>query len=126
MEFGQVHHIEYYVNDLEKSNEFWDWFMPILGHKKIAQWEGGVSWKHKLGTYLCFVQVERPFLSAGNTRPGNGLNHLAFMGGDIAQLDQLQSELESRDVKILKRKGEYLCFEDPNEFAIEVYANSNQ
>lgn len=32
MEFGQVHHVEYYVNDLEKSNQFWNWFLQKLGY----------------------------------------------------------------------------------------------
>ncbi|MBT3585952.1 MAG: hypothetical protein HN509_13685 [Halobacteriovoraceae bacterium] len=122
MEFGQVHHIEYYVNDLEKSNLFWDWFMQILSYKKVAEWQGGVSWEHKTGTYLCFVQVEKEFLKAKNSRQGNGLNHIAFSGGGIEQLDNLQSELETRKVKILKRDEKYLCFEDPNQFAVEVYA----
>ena len=40
--------------------------------------------------------------------------------------DQLQKQLESREVKVLKRKGEYLCFEDPNLFAVEVYANTEK
>jgi catechol 2,3-dioxygenase-like lactoylglutathione lyase family enzyme len=122
MEFGQVHHIEYYVNDLEKSNHFWDWFMSVHKYKKIAEWDGGVSYEHQSGTYLCFVQVEKDFLDSKNTRQGNGLNHLAFKGGNLEQLDELEKDLVMREIKILKRDGEYLCFEDPNEFAIEVYA----
>jgi catechol 2,3-dioxygenase-like lactoylglutathione lyase family enzyme len=122
MEFGQVHHIEYYVNDLERSNQFWNWFLAKLGYTKYSEWDGGISWKHKGGTYLVFCQVDRAHLNAQNTRQGNGLNHIAFMGGSIAELDRLQVELEEREIKILKRKGEYLCFEDPNEFAVEIYA----
>lgn len=124
MEFGQVHHIEYYVNDLNKSNLFWDWFMNILKYEKVSEWDGGVSWEHKSGTYICFVQVTKENLSIKNNRQGNGLNHIAFMGGSLEQLDQLQGMLEERGVKILKRDGDYLCFEDPNDFAIEVYAKN--
>lgn len=54
MEFGQIHHVEYYVNDLASSNEFWSWFSP-----------------HE------------------NNRQGNGLNHIAFMGGTTNQLNEL-------------------------------------
>lgn len=121
-EFGQVHHIEYYVDDLSRSNAFWNWFMPVMGYSKSSEWDGGVSWSHSNGTYLVFVQVENRFLNSKNTRQGNGLNHIAFMGRSISELDQLQKELERREVKILKRKNEYLCFEDPNLFAVEVYA----
>lgn len=124
MEFGQVHHIEYYVNDLQKSNQFWNWFLQKLGYTKFSEWDGGISWAHKGGTYLVFCQVDRAHLNAQNTRQGNGLNHIAFMGGTLTELDQLQSELENRKIKILKRKEEYLCFEDPNYFAVEVYARS--
>lgn len=122
MEFGQVHHIEYYVKDLKKSNKFWDWFLDQLKYKKISEWEDGVSWEHRSGTYLCFVQVDKINLNLQNSRHGNGLNHIAFMGGSIEELDLLQSELESKNIKILKRDGDYLCFEDPNQFAVEVYA----
>jgi hypothetical protein len=122
MEFGQVHHIEYYVDDLEKSNQLWNWFLEKLGYMKFSEWNGGISWAHKGGTYLVFCQVDKAHLKSPNTRQGNGLNHIAFMGGSLAELDQLQLELESRNIKILKRKEEYLCFEDPNAFAVEVYA----
>lgn len=124
-EFGQVHHIEYYVDDLKRSNVFWKWFMPAMGYSKSNEWDGGISWSHHNGTYMVFVQVENSFLFSKNNRQGNGLNHIAFMGRSIAELDQLQKELENREVKILKRKGEYLCFEDPNLFAVEVYANKD-
>lgn len=122
-DFGQIHHIEYYVNDLKRSNEFWDWFMPLMGYSKSSEWDDGVSWTHSNGTYLVFVQVTDIFLNAQNTRQGNGLNHIAFMGGSVSELDQLQNGLESQTIKILKRDGSYLCFEDPNQFAVEVYAN---
>lgn len=123
MEFGQVHHLEYYVNDLKKSNEFWDWFLPQLKYEKISEWDGGVSWERYLGsTYICFVQVEESYLSQKNNRQGSGLNHIAFMGGSLEQLDQLETSLKERGLKVLKRDGKYLCFEDPNDFAVEVYA----
>jgi hypothetical protein len=96
--------------------------MPLLSYEKIADWGEGVSWEHPNGTYLCFVQMEKENLNIKNNRQGNGLNHLAFMGGDLTFLDNLQKKLENKKVKVLKRDGDYLCFEDPNEFALEVYA----
>ncbi len=122
MEFGQLHHVEYYVNDLKRSNKFWSWFMPAMGYSKFQEFTEGISWSHKNGTYLVFVQVEEQFLNAKNTRHGSGLNHIAFMGKSNAHLDELQIELELRKIKILKRSDGYLCFEDPNYFAVEVYA----
>lgn len=122
MEFGQFHHVEYYVNDLSRSNEFWSWFLPAMGYTKSQEFSGGISWAHKNGTYLVFCQVEEPFLNAKNTRQGNGLNHIAFMGKSSAHLDELQIELERREIKVLKRREDYICFEDPNDFAVEVYS----
>ncbi|NOT78932.1 MAG: hypothetical protein HOP07_08000 [Bacteriovoracaceae bacterium] len=122
MEYGQIHHVEYYVNDLASSNEFWSWFSPILGYKEFQKWEEGISYLHNNGTYIVFVQVLDKYLSHENNRQGNGLNHIAFMGGTDDQLNELVIQLEKRNIKILKRLESYLCFEDPNKFAIEIYA----
>jgi catechol-2,3-dioxygenase len=124
MEYGQVHHIEYYVNDIAHSNIFWNWFSKELGYSVSSEFEGGISYEHKNGTYLVFVQVEKEFLSTNNNRKGNGLNHIAFQGGSLESLNMLQENLARKGIKILKREGCYLCFEDPNEFAVEIYASN--
>ena len=91
MEFGQVHHIEYYVNDINRSSTFWAWFMEAMGYTKSNEWDGGISWSHRTGTYLVFVQAEKKYLNVENTRQGNGLNHIAFMGGTLKELDELKT-----------------------------------
>lgn len=121
MQFGQIHHLEYYVNDLKTSNQFWDWFMPFMGYSEFQKWESGISWRHESGTYLVFVQVEPAFLAVKNNRQGNGLNHIAFQGRDPLHFNLLQSELKNRKINITILKDDYICFEDPNDFAIEVY-----
>ena len=121
MEFGQLHHLEYYVKNLSRSNEFWDWFMPFMGYVEYQKWEDGISWKHKSGTYIVLVQLESSFLEINNNRQGNGLNHIALLGKDITHFNELQSELKLRSIKVLILKEKYICFEDPNDFAIEVY-----
>jgi catechol 2,3-dioxygenase-like lactoylglutathione lyase family enzyme len=35
MEFGQLHHIEYYVKDLKRSIDFWGWFLSEMGIRNI-------------------------------------------------------------------------------------------
>ena len=89
----------------------------------MSEWDGGVSWEHSNGTCLVFVQVEEKILGVQNNRQGCGLNHIAYKGGSLSQLDELQLELEARKIKILKRVGTYLCFEDSNHFAVEIYAH---
>lgn len=121
MKFGQLHHIEYYVKDLARSNEFYDWFMPFMGYVQYQKWEGGISWRHEGGTYIVFVQLEDASLEINNNRQGNGLNHIALQGKDVGHFSELQSELNKRKIKVLILKEDYICFEDPNDFAIEMY-----
>ena len=121
MEFGQLHHIEYYVKDLHRSNELWDWFMPFMGYTEYQKFSGGISWRHTNGTYIVFVQVETNFLHINNNRQGNGLNHIALVGKDLNHMRDLQTQLQIRNIKILALKEKYICFEDPNEFAVEIY-----
>lgn len=125
MEFGQVHHIEYYVNDLNKSNEFWSWFLTELGYHKAAEFSGGVSWAHRNGTYLVFVQVAREHRSHKNNRQGNGLNHIAFMGKSREQVIDLKNALRERGITITFEDESQICFEDPNDFAVELYVPKN-
>jgi catechol 2,3-dioxygenase-like lactoylglutathione lyase family enzyme len=121
MEFGQVHHIEYYVNDLKSSNEFWSWFLSELGYRKSAEFPGGVSWAHRSGTYLIFVQVTPEHQEQKNSRQGNGLNHIAFQGRSEEQVQELKKALAARGIKIIFEDATQICFEDPNGFAVEVY-----
>jgi catechol 2,3-dioxygenase-like lactoylglutathione lyase family enzyme len=121
MQFGQLHHIEYYVKDLSRSNELWDWFMPFMGYAEYQKWNGGISWQHVSGTYIVFVQIEGDALEIKNNRQGNGLNHIALQGKDSNHFRELLSELKQRQIKILISKEDYVCFEDSNDFAIEVY-----
>ena len=123
MLFGQVHHVEYYVADLHRSNAFWNWFLPRLGYRKKNEWPEGVSWAHPNGTYLVFVQVEAPWLQIKNNRQGNGLNHIAFNGASKEHLDQLEEELRLREIVVLKRLPYYLLWEDPNGFAVEMFTD---
>ena len=121
MDFGQLHHIEYYVKDLSRSNIFWNWFMPFMGYVEYQNWNGGISWRHTSGTYIVFVQVQPDSLGLNNNRQGNGLNHIALYGKNIEHFNELQAELKNRGIKILTLKEKFICFEDPNEFAVEIY-----
>lgn len=65
-EFGQLHHLEYYVKDLSLSNKFWNWFMPFMGYSEYQKWDSGISWMHTGGTYIVFVQLEGKSLDINN------------------------------------------------------------
>jgi catechol 2,3-dioxygenase-like lactoylglutathione lyase family enzyme len=122
MKLGQIHHIEYYVLDLKTTREFWGWLLEKLGYTLSQTFGDGFSYEHSSGTYIVFVQVKDEYKNIQNNRQTNGLNHIAFSGATLKELDELQTQLESKSIKILKRKNDYLCFEDANDFAVEVYA----
>lgn len=127
MKNGQIHHVEYYVNDLDRSNQFWGWLFEVLGWKFLNHFsntntgERGSDWEHESGTYIVFVQVKDSFLSVQNNRQGSGLNHLAFHLEPEISKDELVNQLETRGAKIIYNEDNYLCFEDVNGFAVEFY-----
>jgi ribosomal protein S18 acetylase RimI-like enzyme/catechol 2,3-dioxygenase-like lactoylglutathione lyase family enzyme len=97
---GVLHHINLKVSNLQKSSEFWGWFLSRLGYVQFDSWSKGVSWK--LGeTYIDFVQVEHEFLNMPYQRDHIGLNHLAFQAQSREQVDAITVELRARDIKIL-------------------------
>ncbi len=120
MENGQLHHIEYYVDDLERSQTFWSWLFPILGYS-LSTWADGVNWTHPNGTYFCFVRTQPLARGVKNDRQGAGLNHLAFYHASATPQAELARELAAHGARMLWDEPNYLCFEDPNGFAIELY-----
>lgn len=127
---GRIHHIELNVSNLEKSIEFWGWFLAELGYQPFQIWDEGKSWK-KDETYLVFVQTKDEFLSEGYHRGRIGLNHLAFQAGSKQQVDSLTKQLQEKGVEILYRNrhpfagGEQhyaVFFEDPDRIKVELIA----
>ena len=69
MEYGQLHHVEYYVNDLNRTKEFWGWFLPKMGYTEYQNFDSGISYAHGNKTYLVFVQVEPNHVQFENNKP---------------------------------------------------------
>lgn len=127
---GKVHHIEIYCSQLEKSSNFWAWFLNELGYKQFQKWDQGISFK--LGqSYIVFVQVEKKHLGTNYHRCKPGLNHLAFYGTSHSHIDDLTRKLKDRNITILYQDkhphaggtntyGVY--FEDPERIKVEVMA----
>jgi catechol 2,3-dioxygenase-like lactoylglutathione lyase family enzyme len=119
---GQIHHVEYYVDDLERSNEFWAWLFELLGWSHRSTWSEGTDWVHPDGTYVVFARTESAHRGQGNDRQAAGLNHLAFhYESKKVSRDDLARQLGERGARILYDEEGYLCFEDPNRFAVELY-----
>lgn len=130
---GLVHHIELYVNDLDKSIYFWDWLLKKLEYKIFQKWDQGISYINDK-TYIVFVQVEDRFIEDSYHRCKHGLNHLAFYGENKMFVDEITYELKNRGVKILYEnkhpyaggKGYYaVYFEDPDRMKVEIIATDS-
>ena len=129
MSAGQLHHIELYVSDLERSASFWSWFLTKLGYTEYQRWAAGRS--YILGsTYIVLVQVSERHKKTYN-RCNVGLNHLAFQAESQAQVDELTTELQKRGMTILyqdKHKNpknsqhRAVYFEDPDRMKVELIA----
>jgi catechol 2,3-dioxygenase-like lactoylglutathione lyase family enzyme len=125
---GQLHHLEVYVRDLERSVAFWGWLLTWLGYHPYQEWDEGVSWR--LGdTYLAFV--EAPPGAEQLDRRAPGLNHVAFHAGSRDEVDALTRELEDHGVRVLYPErhpyaggpDHYAVFcEDPDGLKVEVVA----
>jgi len=127
---GKLHHVEVYVSNLEKTCEFWGWFLELLGYSAFQEWPEGKSWK--LGdTYIVFVQTEARFLDNSYHRCQVGLNHLAFYAESREQVDKFTQKIKEKGLTILYLdrhpyaggNDHYaLYFEDPDRIKIELVA----
>lgn len=128
---GKLHHVEIYVDDLQKTKEFWSWLLTELGYHEFQKWAAGFSFKLD-ETYIVFVQTEERFQEIKYHRCHSGLNHLAFHGCSRKFVDEFTQKLRVRNIHILYEdrhpfaggKDYYaVYFEDPNRIKIEVVAD---
>ncbi|WP_102029110.1 VOC family protein [Salirhabdus sp. Marseille-P4669] len=130
MSKGLLHHIEIYVSDLQRTVDFWGWFLGELGYTPFQKWDSGQSWK--LGdTYMVFVQAEDRFLDVPYHRRRVGLNHLAFHASSRQHVDEMTATLREKGMNILYPEkhpfagGEQyyaVFFEDPDRIKVELVA----
>lgn len=116
MQSGQLHH----VDDLERTVEFWGWLFPLLGWSERSSWPAGADWVHPAGTYIVFARTDSGVRGQKNDRQATGLNHLAFSAPRELRAAALAENLKDREARE-DAPGDYLCFEDPNGFAVEIY-----
>lgn len=130
---GSLHHIEIYVEDIQKSRAFYEWLLNKLGYKLYQEWDLGFSFK--LGeTYIVFVEVEEKYKDYGYHRKRIGLNHLAFNVETKAMVDEITNDLINQDIGILYAgrhpfaggSDHYaVYFEAPDRIKLEIISNEN-
>ncbi|MCK1994790.1 hypothetical protein GW626_19475 [Peribacillus muralis] len=130
MSKGLLHHIELYVSDLERTVDFWGWFLEEMGYESFQEWESGKSWRLG-GMYIVFVQAKTRFLDVPYHRGRVGLNHLAFHASSRQQVDEVTRKLEDRGISVLYAdkhpfaggENHYaVFFEDPDRMKVELVA----
>ncbi len=127
---GLLHHVEIYVSDLNKTRDFWLWFLSKFGYTIFQDWETGFSLK--LGyIYIVFVQTLEKYKDIPYHRCRVGLNHIAFYAESKDQVDQITNELEEKGINVLyKDKHPFaggedhyaVYFEDPDRIKVELIA----
>lgn len=127
---GLLHHIELYVSDLERTVNFWGWFLEEMGYESFQEWESGKSWRLG-GMYIVFVQAKARFLDVPYHRGRVGLNHLAFHASSRQHVDEVTRKLKDRGISVLYADkhpfagGEdhyAVFFEDPDRMKVELVA----
>lgn len=130
MSEGLLHHIEIYVSDIQRTVDFWSWFLKDLGYVDFQSWEKGRSWK--MGdTYIVFVQAEERFQDVPYHRCRVGLNHLAFHAKSRQHVDKMTIKLKNKGITILYQDAHPFAggddhyavyFEDPDRIKVELVA----
>jgi catechol 2,3-dioxygenase-like lactoylglutathione lyase family enzyme len=104
---GTIHHIEFWVPDLDRAVASWGWLLDELGYKPFGDWPGGRSWRAG-STYIVLEQSpDRTASRHDRCRPG--LNHLAFHVADREQVEKL--------VAVAPTNGWRLMFADRHPYA---------
>jgi catechol 2,3-dioxygenase-like lactoylglutathione lyase family enzyme len=125
---GQLHHLELYVEDLERAYRFWGWLLGELGYDPHQEWDEGCSYRRG-DTYIALVQA--PEGARGLDRRDVGVNHVAFHAGSPAEVDRLSDELAARGGRLLYPErhphaggdDHYAAFcEDPDGLKVELVA----
>ena len=82
-----LHHVEVWIADLAQARSEWGWLLNELGFSKSGEWAEGESWSAG-GAYLTLTTS--PNLSGTvHDRRAPGVNHLAFVAGQPARVDEI-------------------------------------
>ena len=128
---GLIHHLEFWVPDLDRSVVSWGWLLDELGYKPFGDWPGGRSWR---AGYTYIVLEQSPDRTASrHDRKRPGLNHLAFHVADRDQVEKLVAVAPSYGWRLMFTdrhpyaggEGHYAAYlENADGFEVELVAPS--
>jgi len=127
-----LHHVELYVSDLARTQNFWSEILSIIGYSVTDQWDDGFTLSDGKDAYLTFVQVNARHAHRPYHRCGVGLNHLAFKVDDRETVDRLRKHCQEKAFTCLyddqypfaNGSDDYyaLFVEDPERIKVEFVA----
>lgn len=83
------HHVEVWVADFEKARDEWGWLLRRLRFTLEGEWPEGQSWTGG-GVYLT-VTTPPSLEGSAHDRRRPGVNHLAFKGGAVDEVDAIMT-----------------------------------
>lgn len=128
---GRLHHVEIWVEDLERARRTLGWLFERLGYDVSGEWSEGASYQGA-GEYLV-LESGPDVRSGGHDRMRPGLNHLAFHAGSRADVDALVDAAVQRGFTVLFAerhpfaggRSHYAAYlEAPGGFEVELVADA--
>jgi catechol 2,3-dioxygenase-like lactoylglutathione lyase family enzyme len=122
---GAIHHIDITVHDLERSSDFYDRILPLLGFTRIEDVPEGPLWA---GAHVEVGLQAARNSGAEHDRYSPGLHHLAFTAPTRESVDKLHRQLLEMNIAILDAPAEYpeycrgyyaVFFADPDGIKLE-------
>src|SRR5215510_3130712 len=121
---GSIHHIDITVSDLDRSTEFYDRILPLMGFRRSTDVPEGPIWAGA----DCEIGLAPARSSSRHDRYSPGLHHLAFSAPDRASVDSLHDHLVRLAVRVLDPPADYpqyapgyyaVFFADPDGIKLE-------
>ncbi|HEY4614858.1 MAG TPA: reverse transcriptase-like protein [Citricoccus sp.] len=128
---GRLHHVEIWVEDLQRARRTLGWLFERLGYAVSGEWSEGTSYQGA-GEYLV-LESGPDVRSGGHDRMRPGLNHLAFHAGSRADVDALVDAAVERGFTVLFAerhpfaggRSHYAAYlEAPGGFEVELVADA--
>ena len=123
---SSIHHIVITVSDLDRSTEFYDRLLPLMGFRRSPDVPEGPIWA---GTHSEIgLAPARETSRRDHDRYSPGLHHLAFSAPDRAAVDTFHGRLLNLGVQVLDAPAEYpqygsgyyaVFFADPDGVKLE-------